>query len=103
MKVSYRWLREVVNIPEDAEALARALTMVGIQLESKQPTGDDITLDFEVTVNRPDCLSVIGLSREIALIYESPAPAIDGLHKAQVLLFRSNEGRFSDGSKDVQI
>jgi phenylalanyl-tRNA synthetase beta chain len=104
MKVSFQWLKEVVEIPVDAEALGHALSMVGLQLESKQQlSGDEAILDFEVTVNRPDCLSIFGLAREIALIFGSPAPALNGLHKAQTIPFRSNDGRYAGGGKEVRI
>ena len=103
MKVSYNWLKETVDIPADPDALARALTMVGLQLESKQAFEEDTTLDFEVTVNRPDCLSILGLAREIALIYSSPSPALKGLHAAQVIAVKTNDGRYSGAGKDLRI
>ena len=33
---------------------------------------DDHVVDFEITPNRPDCLSVIGLAREAAATYDAP-------------------------------
>lgn len=33
---------------------------------------DDTVYDFEITSNRPDCLSVLGLAREVAATYELP-------------------------------
>ena len=33
-------------------------------------------IDFEVTANRPDCLSVIGLAREVATAYRPPARSL---------------------------
>ena len=33
---------------------------------------DDHTVEFEITPNRPDCLSVIGLAREAAATYDAP-------------------------------
>ena len=33
---------------------------------------DDSVVEFEITPNRPDCLSVIGLAREVAATYDSP-------------------------------
>ena len=33
---------------------------------------DDIAIEFEITPNRPDCLSVIGLAREVAATYHLP-------------------------------
>ena len=29
-------------------------------------------MDFDVTANRPDCMSVIGIAREIATAYNLP-------------------------------
>ncbi len=43
---------------------------------------DDYVVDFEITPNRPDCLSVIGLARESAATYgkkfEAPVPKVNG-------------------------
>lgn len=33
---------------------------------------DDVIIDFEITSNRPDCLSVLGIAREIAAILSKP-------------------------------
>ena len=33
---------------------------------------DDSVVEFEITPNRPDCLSVIGLAREVAATYDKP-------------------------------
>ena len=33
---------------------------------------DDSVVEFEITPNRPDCLSVIGLAREVAATYDAP-------------------------------
>ena len=39
----------------------------------KAVTGlDDHVVEFEITPNRPDCLSVIGLAREVAATYDAP-------------------------------
>ncbi len=43
---------------------------------------DDTTVEFEITSNRPDCLSVIGLARETAVSFGKefsvPSPAVNG-------------------------
>ena len=31
--------------------------------------GGDVVLDFEITANRPDCMSVMGMAREVATAY----------------------------------
>ena len=33
---------------------------------------DDVTVEFEITSNRPDCLSVLGLAREAAATFDRP-------------------------------
>jgi len=33
---------------------------------------DDVSVEFEITSNRPDCLSVVGLAREAAVTFEKP-------------------------------
>jgi phenylalanyl-tRNA synthetase beta chain len=44
---------------------------------------DDTTVEFEITSNRPDCLSVVGLARETAasfnLPFDVPTPAFKGI------------------------
>ena len=41
---------------------------------------DDHVVEFEITPNRPDCLSVIGLAREVAATYQQPLT----LHEPEV-------------------
>ena len=42
---------------------------------------DDVVTEFEITSNRPDCLSVLGLAREAAVTYgmdfEEPVPSVE--------------------------
>ena len=33
----------------------------------------DTVLDFEITPNRPDCLSMVGMAREVGAMYQTPA------------------------------
>ena len=35
-------------------------------------TAADAVIDFEITANRPDCLSVAGLAREVATAFDVP-------------------------------
>ncbi|MBN1787749.1 MAG: phenylalanine--tRNA ligase subunit beta [Sedimentisphaerales bacterium] len=66
MKISLKWLKDYVEIAEPAEALAQMLSDVGFPTESIETFGDDTIIDVEVTSNRGDCLSHIGIAREIA-------------------------------------
>lgn len=72
MKFSLKWLRDYC--PTDAEPawLADRLTSVGLEVESLSPAGDDVALEVEVVPIRADCLSVIGLAREVAFLTGKP-------------------------------
>ena len=86
------WLREIVTLPVDSGSpddlgspvnmteLADTLTMRGFEVGAIEPwpagTGSnndppDAVLDLEITTNRPDCLSVLGIAREIGTVYGS--------------------------------
>lgn len=68
MLVSINWLKEFVDIKLKASELADRLTMSGFEVESVLNKGDDIIFDINVTPNRGDCLSIIGIARETAAI-----------------------------------
>jgi len=68
MKVTYRWLKDFVEIKISPPALAEKLTMAGLEVTALERQDNDFVFDIEVTSNRPDCLSVIGVAREVAAI-----------------------------------
>ena len=68
MKVTYNWLKDFVDINIPAQELADKLTMAGLEVISLKKAGGDFILELEITPNRPDCLSVIGIAREAAAI-----------------------------------
>lgn len=80
MKISYNWLREIVGTDLDPRELAGRLTMAGLAVDGVEPHGDDQVLEIDLTSNRPDCLSHLGVAREVAAICGSaltpPAVAI---------------------------
>ena len=46
------------------------MSVRGFAVESVDAYGDsDAVLDFEITANRPDAMSVIGIAREVATAY----------------------------------
>ncbi len=63
MKISLEWLGQFLNGSLAAEQLADALTNGGLPVEVIEQHGDDSVLDVEVTSNRGDCLSHIGVAR----------------------------------------
>ncbi len=68
MKVTYNWLKDFVDIALSPEALADKLTMAGLEVTSLEEKGGDFVIEIEITSNRPDWLSVIGIAREVAAI-----------------------------------
>jgi len=72
LKASYNWLKEFVDFTINPEDLAHALTMSGLEVEGVIKSGDDTVFDINVTPNRPDCLSIIGIAREISAILQVP-------------------------------
>ena len=68
MNISYNWLKDLIQFDLSANELADQLTRVGITVEGVHPNGDDSVLDIDLTSNRPDCLSHLGIAREIAAI-----------------------------------
>ncbi|MBN1457261.1 MAG: phenylalanine--tRNA ligase subunit beta [Sedimentisphaerales bacterium] len=66
MKISLDWLKNYVQIDQNAESLAETLSDLGFPTESIEYLDGDTVIDIEVTSNRGDCLSHIGIAREIA-------------------------------------
>jgi phenylalanyl-tRNA synthetase beta chain len=68
MLISYNWLRELTNTSLSPQKLRDRLTMVGLAIDAVESQADDSVLDVEVPSNRPDCLSHVGVAREVAVI-----------------------------------
>ncbi|HEY8204399.1 MAG TPA: phenylalanine--tRNA ligase subunit beta [Pyrinomonadaceae bacterium] len=71
MFISYNWLRELTATRLPPEEIRDRLTNVGLAVDAVEARGDDFVLDVEVPSNRGDCLSHVGIAREVALIEES--------------------------------
>ena len=69
MKISVEWLNEYVDVPESPARLKADLSMQGLLVEDIVESGGTHVLDIEITSNRPDCLSHVGIAREIAAMY----------------------------------
>jgi phenylalanyl-tRNA synthetase beta chain len=71
MLISYNWLRELTSTTLTPLELRERLTMVGLAIDAVEEIEADSVLDVEVPSNRPDCLSHIGIAREVAVIEKS--------------------------------
>ncbi|MEA3328591.1 MAG: phenylalanine--tRNA ligase subunit beta [Candidatus Omnitrophota bacterium] len=73
MKVTYNWLKDYLKSDISPDKLADKLTMGGLEVTSlEKTTAGDWLMDLEVTTNRPDWLSVLGVAREAGAITAKP-------------------------------
>src|SRR5688572_7385624 len=72
MKTSLNWLADYLPGPLAPEAAADALTNGGLPVEVIEQHGDDTVIDVEVTSNRGDCLSHVGIARELSALLGRP-------------------------------
>ncbi len=68
MRVPIEWLKQYVTIRLSPKALAERLTMAGIAVTGIEEINGEPVFDLEVTPNRADCLSIIGVAREVAAV-----------------------------------
>jgi phenylalanyl-tRNA synthetase beta chain len=72
MKVPYKWLKEFVDVATTPEELASRLALSGTNIAGIENGAHGAVLDAEVTSNRPDCLGMLGIAREVSAIYRLP-------------------------------
>lgn len=72
MKISLEWLSEHLPGELTATDAADALTNGGLPVEVIERHGDDTVIDVEVTSNRGDCLSHLGIARELSALLNRP-------------------------------
>ena len=75
MKISYEWIKEYVDISASPDELASGLTMSGSEVGSIHDAGTDKIMELEITSNRPDCLNMLGMAREAAVIFDTDLTA----------------------------
>ena len=72
MRASYEWLKELVNISATHQEVSEKLTMIGLEVEGEEKVDGDVVFEVNVTPNRPDCLSVTGIARELSAAFKTP-------------------------------
>ncbi len=72
MKVAYKWLKEFVDVAAKPEEIASRLALSGTNITGIENGAQGAVLDAEVTSNRPDCLGMLGIAREVGAIYRLP-------------------------------
>ena len=66
MKISLDWLSDYIETSLGADQIAEILSDLGFPCESMENLAGDTVIDLEITSNRGDCLSYIGIARELA-------------------------------------
>lgn len=72
MKFSEQWLRDWVNPSVDTQTLGDKLTALGLELDGISDLGQDKVIELGITPNRGDCLSILGVAREVSLGFGTP-------------------------------
>lgn len=67
MKFNLDWLKKFVNINISADNLSVQITNAGLEVESFENN----VYDLSVPPNRPDCLGMVGLAREVSAILDT--------------------------------
>ncbi len=71
MNISYKWLKDLVEFDLSPSDLAMKLTGAGLAVEGIEEIKGDHIFDIDLTSNRGDCLSHLGIAREIGAIVQS--------------------------------
>ncbi len=65
MLLPVEWLKDFIEIKESTKEISDMLTMIGLEVEGEETSDGDAVFEVNITPNRPDCLSVIGIAREL--------------------------------------
>ena len=72
MRLPVDWLNEYVPNELPLRELAYVLTNMGLEVEEIEGEGGAAVLNIKVLSNRGDCLSVVGIARELAATLHQP-------------------------------
>ena len=77
MQFSRNWLKEFVDFKVSDEELCEQLTMLGLEVDNYKTyesklTGKDSIIKLDLTPNRGDCFSILGIAREVAAANNLP-------------------------------
>jgi phenylalanyl-tRNA synthetase beta chain len=68
IKILDSWLREHVKTDASPKKIGELLSLTSVGVERIEKYKNDIVYDIEVTTNRPELMSVMGLAREAATV-----------------------------------
>ena len=70
MKINVKWLKDILPKLPSNHKLCDKLTSTGLEVSDIKRIKSDFILDIDVTPNRPDCLSVYGIARDLSASYK---------------------------------
>jgi len=76
MRIVFNWLKDYLDFKQSPSRLAEDLTLFGHEVETIERVEGEQVFEIEITPNRGDCLSVLGIAREVAAMYGLPRPVI---------------------------
>ena len=59
------------TFPLQPDEVSERLTMIGLEVEGAESVQNEVVFEVNVTPNRPDCLSIIGIARELAAAFQT--------------------------------
>lgn len=82
MRVSFDWLKDFMEVKMDAAKAQGFLTMAGLEITAVTDIDGDHVMEIEITPNRPDCLSILGIARELSAASGSSIKLPDSVRKS---------------------
>lgn len=70
IKILDSWLREYVKTKATPKEIAKHLSLSSVSVERLEKYNNDYLYDIEITTNRPDLMSAVGLARETAAVLQ---------------------------------
>src|SRR5438046_10222795 len=68
IKILDSWLRDYLKTKATPQQIAEKLSLSSVSIERMEKFKNDLVYDIEVTTNRPELMSVVGLAREAAAV-----------------------------------
>ncbi|MHC4486404.1 MAG: phenylalanine--tRNA ligase subunit beta [Planctomycetota bacterium] len=99
MKISLNWLTDYIETGLGADQIAEVLSDLGFPCEAIEYLADDVVIDVEVTSNRGDCLSLLGIARELAAATDKDVRELAGVEINEPDLCGRYTARIIEGVK----
>ena len=84
ISIPYSWLKDYIKTDVKADEVARLLSLHSFSVEKVEKVGTDDVFEIEVTPNRGDALSVLGVAREIHAVLNSQGQKCEWLKEQTI-------------------